>query len=400
MVRLFLAGILAVFTAWAAAAQSVVTEAEFLSALTASHPAVVAASEEVALARASLIDARSFENPSIGIEREDPSGPASQTDLMLSWQLPDASRRARIDAANRQLEAAEARLAHTRLLLELEMREVYAAWAIAAAHRQRLSAQLERIDALTARERLRAEGGESSGLEAHRLALAASALRARAALAAAAERQESARARSWNPQLPTDSRPVLPALPPPPALTDAPPLIIAAQADIDAAIATQRAAGRFLRSPELMTGWQRQETGEESLDGPLLGVTWSLPLFRRNQAERLIADARLDVARANMERVRRDIAARREAAAGTYQALAEAVRDLDAASSLNEQMLRAAEASFLLGEASLTDLLETWRSATEAETAALEVREAAMRALRDLERITTDPSLTKKEIQP
>jgi outer membrane protein TolC len=399
MVRWILAGILTVFTAWAAAAQSVVTEDVFLAALTASHPAVIAASEEVALARAAVIDVKLLENPAIGIEREDPSGPASQTDLMLSWQLPDASRRARRDAANRQLEAAEARLTHARLLLELEMREVYAAWSIAAAHRERLSAQLERIDALTARERLRAQGGESSGLEAHRLALAASALRARAALAAAAERQEASRARSWNPEIPADARPALPSLPPAPALTDAPPLIIAAQADVDAAIAAQRAAGRFFRSPELMAGWQRQETGDESLDGPLLGVSWSLPLFRRNQAERLIADARLDVARANMERVRRDLAARREGATGTYQSLAEAVRDLDAASSLNEQMLRAAEAAFLLGEASLTDLLDTWRSATEAETAALEVREAAMRALRDLERITTE-SLTNREIQP
>jgi hypothetical protein len=85
MVRFLLAGILPVFTAWAAAAQNVVTEAEFLSALDPSHPAVVAASEEVALARAALIDARSLENPSIAIEREDPGGAGTQTDLMLSW---------------------------------------------------------------------------------------------------------------------------------------------------------------------------------------------------------------------------------------------------------------------------------------------------------------------------
>ena len=48
-------------------------------------------------------------------------------------------------------------------------------------------------------------------------------------------------------------------------------------------------------------------------------------------------------------------------------------------------MLRAAEAAFLLGELTLTDLLETWRSATEAEMSLLDVRAAAMSALRDLE---------------
>ena len=386
MVRYLLAGVLPVFIAFAAAAQSVVTEAEFLAALDDSHPAVVAASEDVALARAALIDAKALENPSIGIEREDPSGPVSQTDLTVSWQLPDPGRRLRVRAAESQADAAEARLAHARLLLQLEMREVYAAWAVAAAQRSRLGAQLERIDALTARERLRAERGESSGLEAHRLALAANALRARSALAAAAEHERRARARSWNPGLPDEARPVLPDLPALPPAPDAHPLVLAAQADVDAALAAQRAAGRFLRSPALMTGWQRQESGDASLDGPLLGLNWSVPLFRRNQSERVIADARLAAAQARMERVRREVTASREAAAGTYGVLAEAVAGLEAGSLENERMLRAAEAAFVLGEATLTDLLETWRSATEAEIAALELRAAAMTALRELER--------------
>jgi outer membrane protein TolC len=400
MVRFLLAGILPVFTAWAAAAQSVVTEGEFLSGLTASHPAMIAASEEAALARAAAIGARALENPSIEIVREDPSGPAAQTDLMLSWQLPDPSRRLRVETAEKQLEAAVARLAHNRLLVELEMREAYAAWAIASAQRDHLSGLLTQIEALTARERLRAERGEASGLEAHRLALAASALRARTALAAAAEREGAAMARGWSPQLPADARPALPELPPLPPLADSHPLVIAAQADLDAALAAQRLAGRYIAAPGLMLGWQRQETGPESFDGPLYGVNWSLPLFRRNQPERVIADARVEVTRAQLERIRREVTARRQAAVDTYDTLAAAVRELDAASIENERMLRGAEAAFLLGEASLTDLLETWRSATEAEMAALELREAAMRTLRDHQRIAINAIPTDKEIQP
>ncbi|HUP45907.1 MAG TPA: TolC family protein [Thermoanaerobaculia bacterium] len=400
MSRYFAAGLVSALTAFAAPAQTMVTESDFLSVLTPSHPAVAAASDELALARAALIDARAFENPSLGIAREDPSGPAGQTDLTLSWQLPDFSRGLRVEAREKEVEAAAARLSHTFLLLRLEMRELYAAWAVAAAQREWLATHMERLDELTARERLRAERGESSGLEAHRLALAANVLRARAALAAAAEREWRARARSWNPQLPADALPLLPDLPPLDAVPESHPLVVAAQADVDAALAAQRAAGRFFRSPEVMAGWQQQETAQESLAGPLWGVNWSVPLFTRNRAERAIADARLIVARARLERIRREIDARRQAAAEIYAQLASDVTVLKAAVLENEQILRGAEAAFIHGEASLTDLLETWRSATDAEMGALELREAAMAALRELERLSTPLQSIEKEIQP
>jgi outer membrane protein TolC len=56
-------------------------------------------------------------------------------------------------------------------------------------------------------------------------------------------------------------------------------------------------------------------------------------------------------------------------------------------------MLDGAEAAFRLGETSLTDLLETHRSAAEAELAVLELHQAALAAHRDLERLAGPESL-------
>jgi outer membrane protein, heavy metal efflux system len=400
MKRIFLMVAVSAAASLAAVAQTVITEQDFLSVLDESHPAVVAAAEDAALARAALIDLRSFDNPTVGITREEPGSSIRQTDLTLSWQLPHANRALRAEVAEKELEAAEARLEHALRGIRIEARGSYAAWAIAAETRERLTRQLERMNTLTSRERLRADRGESSGLELHRLVLAASSLRAEVALAFADETTARGLARAWNPGLPADARPALPPLPEFPPGGEGHPLIRAAEADVAAAEATQDAAARYLRSPELMAGWQRQEAGGESLTGPLVGVYWQVPLFRRNQFEKAGASARLDAARGRLEQTRREIDARRRSALDSYQKLAAGVREIEGQSAATEQMLRGAEASFVLGETSLTDLLETWRSAVEVERARLALHEASLRALHDLERVTIRNNQNEEEIQP
>ncbi len=400
MKRLFLTAAVSALASLAAPAQTVITEQDFVFVLDESHPAVVAVAEDAALARAALIDVRAFDNPVVGITREQPGSSIRQTDLTLSWQLPHANRALRVEVAERELEAAEARLEHALRGIRLEARASYAAWAIAAETRERLTLQRERIDALVARERLRADRGESSGLELHRLTLAASSLRAEEALAAADESNARGQARAWNPALPDDARPALPPLPEFPPGGEGHPLIRAAEADVEAAEATHDAAARYLRSPELMAGWQRQEAGNESLAGPLFGVYWQVPLFRRNQVEKAGARAQLEAARGRLEQTRREIEAQQRAGLDSYQALAAGVREIETHSATTEQMLRGAEASFLLGETSLTDLLETWRSAIEVERARLELHEASLRALHELERVTIRDNQNEQEIQP
>ncbi|HKI01299.1 MAG TPA: hypothetical protein VKK31_04920, partial [Thermoanaerobaculia bacterium] len=83
--------------------------------------------------------------------------------------------------------------------------------------------------------------------------------------------------------------------------------------------------------------------------------------------------------------------AERTGALAAYDLLrAEAARAGQAAEETKE-LLAGAAASYQLGESGLTDLLDTLRAALAARITALEVREAALAAHRDLEAATGRP---------
>lgn len=394
MYRLLAAGLVPVLTAVVAGAQPpapVVTEAEFLSVLKDTHPALAARSQDVATVRASVVAASLLDNPSVAIVREDPSGPTEQTDLTVSWQLPRASRRLEIESAEQDVEAAEARFLADALSLRLTLRGVYAGWAVATARREQLAVQVRRVAQLADRESTRAERGEASPLNAHRLALASSVLKARLAAAETAVLEARSVAQGWASDLPADAVPVLPELPAPVELEGDHPRLAAAAAELQAAELAVRAAGRFLPTPELTAGWQRQTAGAASVDGPLLALTWSLPVFGRNQAGIARAEARRLAAEARMESVRREIEAERLGAVEAYRRLTEAYAEVSASLASNDKTVAGAVASFRLGETAVTDLLETLRSIAESESAALDLYEAALAAHRNLERLAGRP---------
>ena len=378
-----------IFAAAGAQDRQVVTEAEFLSVLDETHPAVRESAEAVGRAEASLLASRTLGNPVVEAVREDPGGPIGQTDVLVSWQLPGAERRPKIRAREGEVGAARRRLAYELLGHRLAMREAYAGWAVAAARRRRLSTQAERVESLARRETARAERGEASGLEARRLGLAAATLRSRVALSAAASERARAEAAAWHPGLAPDARPVLPDLPAAPLLEGTDAGVLAAEADLAAAELAQLATRPIVASPEVTLGWQEQDVGLGSVDGPIFGVAWSVPLFDRRQAARQSAGAGLEAARARLELAERESTAARTAARTNFARLAAALAAAREELGANERMLDGAEAAFRQGEASLTDLLETHRSVTEAELAVLELHEAALAAHRELERLAT-----------
>ena len=389
MHRFILIGLLGGFFAVGGAAQdrSVVTEAEFLSVLDETHPAVRESAGAVALAEARLVAARTFDNPVVEAVREDPAGPIGQTDVHVSWKMPDAARGPEIEAREGEIGAARRRLAYDLLGYRLAMREAYAGWAVAAARRQRLTLQAERVGSLAQREAVRAERGEASGLEARRLGLAAATLRSRVALAGGASERARAEAAAWHPGLPANARPVLPELPAAPSLDGADARVRAAEADLAAAELAELATRPIIASPEVTLGWQEQDIGLGSVDGPILGVAWSVPLFDRRQAARQSAGAGLEAARARLELAERESTAARNAASTNFTRLAAALAEAREELGATGQMLDSAEAAFRQGEAGLTDLLETHRSVTEAELAVLDLHEAALAAYRELERL-------------
>ncbi|MYA09526.1 MAG: TolC family protein [Holophagales bacterium] len=391
MHRSILIGLFGGFFAVAGAAQDrpVVTEAEFLSVLDETHPAVRESAEAVGLAEARLVAARTFDNPVVEAVREDPAGPIGQTDVLVSWKMPDAARAPEIEAREGEIGAARRGLAYELLGYRLAMREAYAGWAVAAARRQRLTLQAERVGSLAQREAVRAERGEASGLEARRLGLAAATLRSRVALAAGASERARAEAAAWHPGLPANARPVLPELPAAPSLDGADVRVRAAEADLAAAELAQLATRPIVASPEVTVGWRRQDLTPGAIDGPIFGVAWSVPLFDRRQAARQSAGASLEAARARLELAERESTAARNAARSNFARLAAALAEAREELGATERMLDSAEAAFRQGEAGLTDLLETHRSVTEAELAVLDLHEAALAAHRELERLAT-----------
>lgn len=389
MHRFILIGLLGGIFAVGGAAQDrpVVTEAEFLSVLDETHPAVRESAGAVALAEARLAAARTFDNPVVEAVREDPGGPVGQTDVLVSWKMPDAARGPEIEAREGEIGAARGRLAYDLLGYRLAMREAYAGWAVADARRQRLSTQAERVESLALREAVRAERGEASGLEVRRLRLAAATLRSRVALADGASERARAEAAAWHPGLPADARPVLPELPAAPSLDGADIRVRAAEADLVAAELAELATRPIVASPEVTVGWQEQDIGLGTVSGPTLGVAWSVPLFDRRQAAQQEAGAGLEAARARLELAERESAAARIAASTNFARLADALAEAREELGATERMLDGAEAAFRQGEGSLTDLLETHRSVTEAELAVLDLHEAALAAHRELERL-------------
>ena len=366
----------------------VVTEAEFVAAVESEHPAFRAAGERLGLAEAARVRASTLADPTLSAGREDPSGPGVESEIALSWQPPGPARRAAVDAAELATKAAAGAVAVARLELRLAVRRAHAEWALATAEVAELAAHAERFASLAERERRRAEAGESSGLDARRLELAAAAARARLAIAEAAEARAREEAVGWYPGLPAGARAVLPALPAVNALRAAAehPRIAALEAELAAAERFEEAASRFVAFPELTAGWKREEGEAGSAQGPVLGLAWRLPLFDRNRAERAAAAVRRESAAARHEAAQREMAAQRAGARAAYTRLAAAAAEAHRAAAEAAPAVTAVEAAFRAGEAATTDLLDTLRAVTGARLSALELHTHALAAHRDWER--------------
>jgi cobalt-zinc-cadmium efflux system outer membrane protein len=365
------------------------TEADFLAPLDAVHPAAAVLREDLGLAEAAVLGAHAVPNPELGATHEAP-GDAEQLDLTLSWRPPHPGRRRlAVAAADSAVGAARARLAADHSALRQTMREAYARWAIATAASVRLVGHVEQVDRLAQRERQRADAGEASGLDARRLALAASGAHAELARAEAERLRARAGARQWRPDLPPNATPTLPPLPEPtadPAREH--PRIVALRADLEAARLTERLAARVVELPEVVGGWQRQESPGVEAEGPMFGLAWPLPLLDRRRGERAAARVRVEGLEARLALAEREIAAARTGALAAYRELRTAALAASEAATSAPGVVGSATAAFHAGEVGLTDLLETLHSATDAELGALALRAEALAALRELESAT------------
>jgi outer membrane protein, heavy metal efflux system len=364
------------------------TEEEFLAAVAEAHPAAVALAGERELAAAEAVRASLLANPAIEAAVEELPD-ARETTAGVTW-TPPLGRTLRREVAERGMAAAESRVEAARFRLRLDIRAAYADWAFAWERRELLAAHLARVGELAEKARARAQAGEIPGIAARRFTLEEA--QARTDLGRAEARLAAAQAALtvWYPGIAQDARPA--ALPLPSATGAVPDLavradLVAREREVERAEALRRLSARIFEAPSLGLGWKRIEDRSTEASGPVVSAGWTVPLFDRRQADRQEAEARLSVARADLELARVRAQAQRAGALAAFDRLRIEAAEADRAAAETGDLLAGASASYQLGESGLTDLLDTLRIALAARITALELREAALEAQRDLEAV-------------
>ncbi len=178
---------LAILALASTAGAEAVTEAEFLSGITAESAAVRALGEGVARAEAARKQAGILANPRVDFWREQPEENPRVTNWTLSWTPPlDGRYSLGKKSAGLGLAAARERLLVDKAGLRRELRAAFAAWSLAFERREVLKWQLGSVRGLAEAERQRARVGEESGLSARRFTLAEAEVRSALAVAEAA----------------------------------------------------------------------------------------------------------------------------------------------------------------------------------------------------------------------
>ena len=366
----------------------IVTEAAFLEAVGPEDPRWVSLEEGVAEAEAEVRRAAVLPNPVVAFGREAPEGLPAENTWLLTWRPPlDGRRGPTREAAAAGLRAARADLAADRLSVRAELRRVYAAWALAAARVALVVSHVGRLERTAEVLRRRAATGEISGLAARRIGLSAEMGRTALARAEATRERALASVRGLWPGVPEGARPELPGLraPQPGRGSSERPDLVALEERVGQAELRAKSAGRFWSFPELAFGWQTLRGDLVNVDGPVFAVSWSVPLFDRDQGRRAEAEGRARVLAARRTIARRRAKAEVEGARAAYLGLSAATLRAAELARSTEVVVRGTRAAFEAGEATLTDLNDALRVAFAAELDALELKGEALSAGRALE---------------
>lgn len=375
--------------------RAVLTEDEFLTVVGGNHPAAVALTRDLGRADADLKQSRMLNNPILDVLREQPDEVPRETVWGFAWTPPlDGRRGLSIEQSEARLEAERASFESRLDGLRLELRGAFAAWAAGHSRAEILSQHTRRLESLAERMRQRADSGEESLLDARRLEMAYETSKAAHSEASAVETRAGAAAMAWVLAEddaafihPLSIRPDLPSLPVAPEEVDVAlrPDLAAAAFRLEQADAAVRLSKRGLAAPKILLGWKTIEGPMTDFEGPVLGLSWSLPVFDRRQPDRLAAETALAAARAEnrwiSQRAQSELAAARDAYAELGRSALSAREALDGL----DELAQAATASYEQGETSVTDLLDTLRAVVEARLSALELYVSALEAHRQME---------------
>ncbi len=375
-----------------------IDEATFVAEVTAKHPREAIARARIEAARAEAAEARVRPNPSISIEREEPfvDGTGLATNyLRLSVPLDLSGRRGRrIDAAETTIRAATSDAARSTHELVVEALRMFDDCARARLDLQILTATRAELVRAVDIARTRGKAGDASGYEVQRFELELAAhdddvttaqlelRRARIQLAALVGRPG---------ELDADSVLALPA-----SVPDAESLLAkasdrgdlrAARLRGDAARQRSSAAGRgWVPVPTLTAGAMTADLGDQTATGYVAGLSLTIPIFDRGQGERERANAERHAADAEARALERQVPTAVQLAHDTLVARVEQARRLTSGQVARLDMIvRAAEAAFREGNASVVELLDAHRAAREVRLRAVELHYRVARDRRDLE---------------
>jgi outer membrane protein, heavy metal efflux system len=355
----------------------------------------------VALARAQRLRGRAevtvagvLPNPFLVAEHQRSfSGSAeSETIVGLSLPLGIGGRRFLMkDAADERQRQGEAGARVTLFESAIAFREAYTRAALEHARYTLLSERQALLDGLSTTIQRLVQGGEAAGYDLgrqkaqaamHRSAVAATKARAFAArLALEAWTGGSFSVSVDTHHLATADLPNRGLSPPRTAR------VAELEADARASASEARAAARkWVPDLEVFAGYRRLRTELETGHGVSLGLTFPITLFDHGQGDAARADAEHDLALASAAKIKREQEAELGAAATLLLGLKEALVSAETAAAQAAEVEGEARQLYAAGEASITELLEAFRSTEEAELARLaiveEIAGTRLRAMR------------------
>lgn len=386
-----------------AQAAAVVDEATAVTQFLATSPEVRAAASAVAAARAELVTAGVWANPTVITDREQvftAGGPTEQHRLGFQAQLPVTGARAvRLQVAEAGVAAAEARARQATFSLALAFRASFAA----AADAQSRVAVLEAHDASFRRllriVEARRRAGESAGADALRARLAAAEVGSRVA-GARAEAEAALGQLAGAGGRPVDGALRAAPVPPPPPADVLIAHALRARADL-AALDAEREAARLAgalagrrRWPEPQLAAGMKQTNEPTVQGLgyTVGLSWPVPVLDRAQGELAQAQAAMAGIEARLaatrSRVQAEIPGARAALVTRLAARDAFIRDgLPRVPAL----LAASETAYREGESTLDALLRAHEAVLDARLRAIGLDGEARAAQHELERLVGDP---------
>lgn len=332
-----------------------------------------------------------FDNPTVSTRRGEVSGPAQNE---VEWEvgvvqpLDLTGRRAALRAAagaeTRAVEADMIRKAQER---RAEARRAYANCAVAG---ETVLLKRALVARLAAAERVvgeRARAGDTAVYDLRRVRVEG---RTAAAEADLAEGEEAAACTTLEtltrtPGVRPNGLPVV-AAPSVPAGSTARADLAAKERRVEAASLATRAAERSrLPEVEVGLGWRRLEVAGLSADGPQISIGATIPLFDRGSARVAAARARRTAEAADLALARREVESETAAALARARAADRALATSRGARDDASRLGQIAEAAYAAGETGVTELVDAYRAAHEAESSTIELTGRAILAAIELE---------------